>query len=770
MAYPASTAGALSVATSKRTHTTSERTASKKRDGKAARPVLFEHEAYRLRDDIDTGMIRPTAVEGHTAVATDGKVVVYGGTDRVKMSNEVWIFAERTKRWRRARAAGNAPLGRHSHCADIHQGKMYCYGGYGLGGVTCTGDLQERQKRELPGSPSPLWTSHEDSYRMIKCGILNSVSCLDLATLQWYDIPCTDAEYVKDHSSCVYRGRIYYFGGCVVDGRTNRVRVFDCKSLKFLPHAHFNPQLAPVVSLSNTMMHTQNAEEGGSPMTTQVPTVRSSHTATVWKGSMYIMGGRLSKITYCNEVFRYRFDTRHWHKIVALNDEEAPVGRCNHTAVVCAGSLIVFGGVTNKQAVREAHATGAFDAAGPEGKVYLGDCYSFHLKQHVWRRVTVESAPGAGPTPVGCHTTVLLKGSIDGGVVAMVLGGVSVRLDRNGLPKEEVNGGAVYMEVARVEGGELTSSSSCSSKGRVGGHASPLRIASSGGAVVPYEKHVIAAAGAPSPPKHEKPFKHYHCGALPPTPYQPSPPRAHEGGRSRPPSRGGAPSTGVRHVRPWAVGSAQLPSGEFGEAPGGLQRDVSAGVALNGKDVRKLVHRLTDEYEAVREVTKKHLEDVYLKPAVAEPERRPVEDSIRRLYDEAVAHKDEKKRALEKRYLTRGGGTKITSDEVDGMVTRLYRSPATSPTTRRSSSPAGSPVGSPTKSPSPPPHPSESPPPPAFLRDGDDTVQRLFYEGVRKAARTKQKLTRKYLKETEARSLSPTDQDNMLQRLYYDVK
>lgn len=67
---------------------------------------------------------------GHTAVAYDNKVYVWGGRNDENACNILYCFDIRTLRWSKPEVQGNIPQARDGHTACIVNNKMFIFGGF----------------------------------------------------------------------------------------------------------------------------------------------------------------------------------------------------------------------------------------------------------------------------------------------------------------------------------------------------------------------------------------------------------------------------------------------------------------------------------------------------------------------------------------------------------------------------------------------------------------------------------------------------------------
>lgn len=167
----------------------------------------------------------PSRRYGHSAVAYGDHMYIYGGYDDYGFPcNDVHAFSFERLRWRALKSLGPSP-DRFHHSAVLWQGSMYVFGGYGgfadlfeyrLGSCTWTA-LQTHAPR-----PEPRWGHRAVEHRgaMYVVGGCDSVLSysdvwrLDLERRTWTRLPPAEGHAQRFfHASCVYRERLYTFGG-----------------------------------------------------------------------------------------------------------------------------------------------------------------------------------------------------------------------------------------------------------------------------------------------------------------------------------------------------------------------------------------------------------------------------------------------------------------------------------------------------------------------------------------------------------------------------
>lgn len=118
---------------------------------------------------------------GHTAVAYESKVYIWGGRNDEMVCDILFCFDTKTLQWTTPSVYGAMPGARDGHSACIYGNRMYIFGGF------------------------------EEVIDQFSC----DVHCLDLDNMQWHYIQTTGhpPSYRDFHTASVINDRIYIFGG-----------------------------------------------------------------------------------------------------------------------------------------------------------------------------------------------------------------------------------------------------------------------------------------------------------------------------------------------------------------------------------------------------------------------------------------------------------------------------------------------------------------------------------------------------------------------------
>ncbi|KAI9231611.1 MAG: hypothetical protein BYD32DRAFT_375899, partial [Podila humilis] len=80
-------------------------------------------------DMIEPQTESPPARSGHCAAVHDGKIYIFGGADADYFYNDIWCFDTRALTWTPIPASGYLPTGRHGHSCTLVDGVLYIFGG-----------------------------------------------------------------------------------------------------------------------------------------------------------------------------------------------------------------------------------------------------------------------------------------------------------------------------------------------------------------------------------------------------------------------------------------------------------------------------------------------------------------------------------------------------------------------------------------------------------------------------------------------------------------
>uniref|UniRef100_A0A1Q3G2U4 Putative host cell transcription factor hcfc1 n=1 Tax=Culex tarsalis TaxID=7177 RepID=A0A1Q3G2U4_CULTA len=177
---------------------------------------------------------------GHTAVAYENKVYIWGGRNDEIVCDILYCYDTRTLKWSRPAVTGTVPGARDGHSACIYGNRMYIFGGFEetIDKFSCDVHYLNLQTMawtyvDTRGDPPTFRDFHSATivnHKMFVFGgrgdawgpyhsqeeiYCPKIVCLDLRTNRW-EMPNTTGEEPlgrRSHSAFVYNEHIYIFGG-----------------------------------------------------------------------------------------------------------------------------------------------------------------------------------------------------------------------------------------------------------------------------------------------------------------------------------------------------------------------------------------------------------------------------------------------------------------------------------------------------------------------------------------------------------------------------
>ncbi|CAH8334830.1 unnamed protein product [Eruca vesicaria subsp. sativa] len=269
---------------------------------------------------------------GHTCNAVKGGrfVYVFGGFGSEGcLTNQVHVFDAETQIWSKPVISGSPPSPRDSHSCTTVGDNLFVFGG--TDGKTHLKDLH----------------------------------VLDTSSHTW---KCVDArgegpEAREAHSATLVGKRIFIFGGCgKASGSDDEVFYNDLYILN-----------------TETLMW-QRAVTAGNP-----PSARDSHTSSIWKNKIIVVGGEDLDDYYLSDVHILDTETFVWKQMKTSGQVLTP--RAGHVTVALERNLFVFGGFTDSQNLYD-------------------DLYVLDVEMGVWSKVV---AMEEGPSARFCTGAVCLS-------------------------------------------------------------------------------------------------------------------------------------------------------------------------------------------------------------------------------------------------------------------------------------------------------------------------------------------------------------------------
>lgn len=177
-------------------------------------------------------------------------MIIFGGSDGKEVLGDLWRLDLPTMTWKVLEPQGEIPRPRTNHCAFVHRGEVFVFGGRGVDDEFF-GDLHKLEKEE------GKWTKIETKGRApcgrdrasisvdeasglaflvggrCNTGSLSDCHVLDLKTMTWFafdlklpkDVLCPDASGaigIQRHSMIFSGGKLLVFGGEVGGGGRGR--------------------------------------------------------------------------------------------------------------------------------------------------------------------------------------------------------------------------------------------------------------------------------------------------------------------------------------------------------------------------------------------------------------------------------------------------------------------------------------------------------------------------------------------------------------------
>lgn len=227
----------------------------------------------------------PSKRWGHTGLAWDKYLVIFGGCDGYMYLNELLFFDTETMQWERRAAEGNYPAPRAGHkAAIVNDNIMVLFGGWN--------------------------GSH-----------LNDVHFLDLQTMQWLDIPVKGhaPPARADHAITIVGSNMFLFGG---EGVGYDIKLGDVYALNF-----------------DRMEWYQVVTYGPKP------TARHSHSVCTIGNHIVVFGGYDDRYNQCNDVWILDTTSMTWRQAFENHHGQlGVVGRQGHSACVFRSKVIFFAG------------------------------------------------------------------------------------------------------------------------------------------------------------------------------------------------------------------------------------------------------------------------------------------------------------------------------------------------------------------------------------------------------------------------------------------
>ncbi|DAZ98425.1 TPA: hypothetical protein N0F65_000139 [Lagenidium giganteum] len=222
---------------------------------------------------------------GHTVASNDGRIYVFGGTDRRRRQQDLFQFDIETSAWSQVQTQGMLPPRRSGALGVVNEQRMFIFGGY---------------------------DGRDGNY-------FNDLYYFNFDTQRWDEMPSIVVDRPEartDHIMVLHSSSIYIFGGYNGSSRFNDLCGYDLEAKRW-----------------------ERLETTGS-----TPSRRFGHSGVVHgpTNRLIVFGGWDGRDTL-NDLHEYNFETKEWKRLETSGI--SPPHRYRHTAVIHGDSMFVFGGV-----------------------------------------------------------------------------------------------------------------------------------------------------------------------------------------------------------------------------------------------------------------------------------------------------------------------------------------------------------------------------------------------------------------------------------------
>eukprot|EP00347_Sterkiella_histriomuscorum_P009022 403342827 len=349
------------------------------------------------------------AVKGryrHTAISTDTSMYIFGGIDQQQERfNDIQEYFYETQSWTRVVTIGNSPSARTFHQSINFQGYLYVIGGFDgmkrndmyriyLGGTKqiaqnnnnshldqLYNDYQKKDKIQ-----AQIFT--DDYFNNMKVGEwlkIKPQGCFITPRTGDIPMPRSGARGVG------FRDCLYFFGGYQKKSGEyyNDLFYYDLNRKRWDRQIDMEGEI-PSERTDHTacLYDGQLYIFGGWKKISgdgTLPLNRFGHTAVVYEHSMFIFGGWNGHDTL-DDIYQYSFASNFWYELKRAKGPK-PKPRYRHTAVMCGGSMIVFGGVDTDQQ-------------------RFNDLFIYEIEKRRWSAI---QTTGQQPQPRTFHKTIIFN-------------------------------------------------------------------------------------------------------------------------------------------------------------------------------------------------------------------------------------------------------------------------------------------------------------------------------------------------------------------------
>ncbi|KAF2068693.1 hypothetical protein CYY_009983, partial [Polysphondylium violaceum] len=238
-----------------------------------------------------TGLKTSNELPSHsynTVVCSDDGLYYFGGNlHDGSFTNDLYFFHFSMKQWNQV-TFGNGPAMRTQHSSILWNNSMYIFGG-----------------RNASGPKNDLYV-------------------YSFETQLWSEVPTEGAKPTArfGHSAIVDDNHMIVFGGIGVGEQSQQQAINELYSLN-LETKVWSLIISPAV-----------------------PTPRAFHTATFYKGQMWVIGGQDAQTNLLDEIYTFSTTSNTWSKIQLEGSSSLFTARSSHTASLLQDSIIITGGNT----------------------------------------------------------------------------------------------------------------------------------------------------------------------------------------------------------------------------------------------------------------------------------------------------------------------------------------------------------------------------------------------------------------------------------------
>ncbi|KAF1776332.1 Kelch-type beta propeller [Phytophthora cactorum] len=249
---------------------------------------------------------------GHTVTSKDGRVYVFGGTDRRRRQQDLYQLEIETGTWSQVQTRGALPPRRSGALGVVHESDMFIFGGYDGRDGNYFNDLYYFNFDEQRWSQMPSVVEDRPEARTDHIMVLHSSSTALEPTAGQGSVPSRRF----GHSGVVHTetNRLIVFGGW--DGRDTLNDLYE--------YSFVTNEWRKLETTGNSPPH------------------RYRHTAVIFGDNMFVFGGVDKTHSRFNDLQRLDLVTNTWSEVCTTGS--IPSSRTFHRAVVVDSKMYLLGG------------------------------------------------------------------------------------------------------------------------------------------------------------------------------------------------------------------------------------------------------------------------------------------------------------------------------------------------------------------------------------------------------------------------------------------